>query len=230
MLKYFRNMAFIVGIGLTFPVAAQGEWIAYYAATSVPFLASVATQLTLLRIFPKERSPILNEVASKAFTPISAALAMPLLDPVGSSFRQWLFIQVNRLGAIGGGPFETKWYETHESYSSNAQSSRSLYATVTSRVSTNANRARGAVVSGDVKYAVDQIAELAVCLRNMFAEFRPDDHFIAMTMELQFTRSAKIDPSFKKQVWTAIVKYDPELSKSSGARRYYRLLLLKWFG
>lgn len=202
---------------------------AYYVAAAVPLFLSVLINVALTNRL--EKRPYRREFVNKLMLPINLALASPIMGPAASKFQQLYFSLLNLLNEEpaekNSGILEARWRDTQTAYSVNAQMSRNVYASLTGRIGTNLNRAKNAIFSGDEKYAADQIAEAAITMRILFAEIRPNDHLVSMTVHLQFTNHVKFNQEFVNQVLAVVAKHDPEFQEG-GVKPFYEDLLKDW--
>lgn len=210
--------------------APSSSEVAYYATAGIPFFLGVLSTVEISQRI-KHRS-YLHEIFTKFMVPVNLALASPVLIPLGSRFQRWWFSILHPLshdhGAQTRRHLDHNWHDTQASYSPNAQLSRNIYATITGRISTNANRARSAHLAGDHKYAAEQIADAAIGMRLLFAEIKPRDAIVSTTMHMQFSGHLKTDEQFKERVRLSIAKYDPDFRENSLAAEYYEQVLSAW--
>lgn len=188
--------------------AAVTTHLTAHLTTETAFLSTLVGQISTIGIF---------------------VLGAPIWQPISSAVQKFAFgIGNGKVDATGFDPeLERLWQQTQSRYSINAQMSRNVIQSFLLAAHSSFSAAREARIQGNEALAVDQIAESAVRLRNLFGEIDPEDASIALAVQATFTRHVSDPFMLESAVMERIRLNDPQAS-TPDVDLYYRTLLRAW--
>ena len=74
--------------------------------------------------------------------------------------------------------------------------------------------------------AIDQVAEIAVRMRRLFADIDPADPSVALAIQSSFTRQVVITSDFEEKLKVRIAEFD--LDSTAEVKLYYARLMATW--
>lgn len=195
-----------------------------YALISAAMVGSGMLGMELSKELPKEMAFVAGQVSAIGIYMLGA----PIWEPISSAFRKFAFGLGDKATPQNATPeLEKQWSRTQSLYSVNGQMSRNVIQNFLIGARMTFTSAREAMVSGNRLLAIDQIAEIAVNLRRLFADIEPTNESIALAIQSSFTRHVPTSETFKNDVMRRIAEIDADLGDPLVAD-YYRALLKAW--
>ncbi len=215
--KNARGYAVIITTMLL--TASVSSYISATVAKDYPFLTYFISQVSLLGI---------------------VVIGAPIWEPVSSYFRKFAFNIKNNGSQQNADPYlEKMWFESQEKFSLNSQMSRNVVVSALTNIQTTLYEANLAFTNGRIDYAIQQIASIAVRLRLLFMEIKPNDEHIALAFRSIFTShlthnltpvkslgAQNKNPDLKSEILNKISVLDRDFNDESSA--YYKTLLQTW--
>ncbi len=122
------------------------------------------------------------------------------------------------------------WNHTQTHYSANAQMSRNVLNSLLSKSHHQLRAVYTSLQVGDLQYAAQQLALVAVDMRALFQEVRPDNPYVARNVRGTIL-TPELSPfalQLRERVLGEIRDMDPDFQTDSRVRDYYLALLNTW--
>lgn len=200
-----------------------------YIIISAAMVTSAALSAKLTHALPKDMEFLSNLVGQVSTIGIFV-LGAPIWEPISSAFRKYAFglkRSDTAAPAASDPALEVIWQRTQSQYSLNSQMSRNVVQAFLLAAHANFTSARIAMLEGDRKLAVAQVAEMAVRMRRLFAEIDPLDPSVRLAVQSTFARHIIDSHEILDDVITQIKNDDPEFRNAS-VEAYYQALLSCW--
>lgn len=209
-----RVMGYSVLVGAMVGSAALTAKLTEALPASGKFLAQLVAQISTLGIY---------------------MLGAPIWEPLSSAFRLRAFGISKENSQLWGQShpdeveFTKVWASTQSTYGQNAQMSRNLIHQFILAAQQNFRAARIALDSGHLKFALDQIAEIVVRKRHLFADIPVDEPNVRLAVRSEFTNHISDPDQLIEGILKAIREVDAK-STDPQVFAWYEKILKTWLG